>query len=142
MTARDDSFDFFEEKYARPRTPTQRRMEREALGHDAGLNGYTTVEQARVLGERLALGSSSVLLDVGAGFGWPGSYIARANGCHLLSTDVPCAALQEARRAADSRDSPHSPTSPAVRRVVAADGRALPLRSRSIDAIVHADVFC
>ena len=125
---------FFERKYARTRATAARRLERAALGHEVGLNGYTTLEQAHVLCGRLDLPPGALLLDVGAGRGWPGSHVARTSGCRLVSTDVPWDALLDAKAR-------HAP-SQAGDGVVAADGGALPFRTDHFDGIVHADVLC
>ena len=129
-----DNFDSFVEKYSQSRSRASRQVEREALGHEVGLNGYTTTKQAQALCNRLQLQSTGRLLDVGAGRGWPGTHVADSSGCRLVSTDVPLDALRDVkRRVYGSR----------VRRaVVAADGRALPFTSNCFHAIVHADVFC
>jgi hypothetical protein len=39
---RPDSPEFFRERYGRPRLEGARQVDRSVLGHDAGLNGYTT----------------------------------------------------------------------------------------------------
>ncbi|MEE8587145.1 MAG: class I SAM-dependent methyltransferase [Acidobacteriota bacterium] len=127
--------DFFIEKYSRPRTRILRQVERTVLGHECGLNGYTTVEQARKLGELLHLNREGRLLDIGGGFGWPGLDIARSSGCSVVSTDLPLAALLNARANAQALGlSAHA-------QPAAADGRALPFRSASFDAVTHADVI-
>ena len=134
--ARQDNLDSFAGEYSRTRSRAARQVERVALGQEVGLNGYTTLDQAQALRDLLPLTPTSVLLDVGAGRGWPGSQVARSHGCRLISTDVPWNALREAR--AEGLAGGGTPR----RDVVAADGRALPFRSTSFDAIVHADVFC
>ena len=121
--------DFFEAKYSRHRSGAARHVERVALGHEVGLNGYTTIPEAKVLSDQLLLRPGSVLLEVGAGRGWPGSYIAHANGARLISTDIPLDALVDAKKTTAAG-------------VVAADGRALPVRTGGVTGIVHADVLC
>ena len=121
--------DFFEAKYSRHRSSAARQVERLALGHEVGLNGYTTVPEAQILSDQLLLRPGNLLLEVGAGRGWPGSYIARAHGARLISTDIPLDALLEAKENTAAG-------------VVAADGRALPLQTGGVRAIVHADVLC
>jgi cyclopropane fatty-acyl-phospholipid synthase-like methyltransferase len=133
---KQQNFDFFSEKYARPLTRTARQVERTVLGHEVGLNGYTTVEQAQALCDVLRLSPTDLLLDVGGGRGWPGLHLAQESGCRLTSTDIPLEALREAKAKIEERELRDKTD------VVAADGRALPFRSRFFDAIVHADVFC
>lgn len=129
--ARDapDDLVFFRERYGKTRSRAARRVELDAFGHDVGVNGYTTVVQATDLCRQLEIGPGQRLLDLGAGRGWPGLHIAAELGCRLLCTDLPSEALAAAKdRGAEW--------------VLGGDGRALPLRTGSCDAIVHADVFC
>ena len=121
--------DFFATKYSRHRSGAARQVERVALGHEVGLNGYTTVPEAHALSDQLRLCPGNFLLEVGAGRGWPGSYVAHAHGARLISTDIPLDALREAKENT-------------VAGVIAADGRALPLLTGGVTAIVHADVLC
>ena len=111
-------------------------MERAVLGHEVGLNGFTTVAQAETLCDVLPVTASGRLLEVGCGHGWPGFHIAHRHVCDLVGSDIPLDALRDAQ------------TNAGVRRLgpravfVAADGRALPFPSAVFDAIVHADTFC
>jgi SAM-dependent methyltransferase len=76
------------------------------------------------------------LLDVGAGTGWPGLYLAQLTGCDVVVVDLPLGGLRLAleRAAADNL---------AQRcEVVAADGAALPFKDASFDALSHSDVLC
>jgi ubiquinone/menaquinone biosynthesis C-methylase UbiE len=133
---RQDNFDHFEEKYSRPRSDAVRRVERAVLGHEIGLDGYTTVDQAHALCGALQLTEADRLLDLGSGRGWPGFHIAECRPCSLVSTDVPVGALIQARASARDRvirDRSH---------FVATDGRALPFPAGYFHAVAHADVFC
>ena len=125
-----DDLAFFTKKYARPPSDAGRQVERAVLGDEVGLNGYTTVEQAQALADHLSLLPTTRLIDVGAGHGWPGSYLARSSGCRLVATDIPVDALRAAKGYLDQGSA------------VSADGCALPFRSGSFDGVVHADVFC
>lgn len=106
------------------------------LGHAVGLGGYTTIEEAERLRESLLLDPTHRLLDIGAGRGWPGSLVASSSGCRLVSTDVPVAALREARSNLESAGLRERSET------VAAEGGALPFTADGFDAVVHADVFC
>jgi SAM-dependent methyltransferase len=133
---RPESPEFFRERYGRPRQEATRSVERRVLGHDVGLNGYTTVEQADALIQHLRLAPGQELLDLGAGRGWPGSHLAHRSGCRVVLTDIPLEALREAVSFVETRR---------VREhawAVAAEGSALPFRAGHFDAVVHADVFC
>ncbi len=128
--------EFFVGRYGRLQSDAARQVERQVLGHEVGLNGFTTIEQARVLLDFLELRPDRRLLDVGAGRGWPGSLLADSSGCRLTCTDIPLNALAGAKEVfADRGLGPRSD-------VVAADVVELPFRSATFDAVAHADVFC
>lgn len=124
------------EHYARPHGDATRRVERTVLGHEVGLNGYTTFAEAQTLCDVVRVLPGQRLLDVGCGYGWPGVHLAQRHPCDVVFSDVPLDALREAKAhvgggALGGRTD-----------VVAADGRWLPFRAASFDAIVHADVLC
>jgi len=121
--------------YGRPRTSAQRQVEREVFGADLGITSYTTVAQADALVEALRLGPGARLLDVGAGAGWPGLYLAGKTGCQVVLTDVPRAALRSAAARAYGRGLDD------ICSFAVASGAQLPFRPRSFDAVVHTDVL-
>ncbi len=76
------------------------------------------------------------LLEVGAGSGWPGLYLATTTGCEVVQTDLPLDGLRiaAARAVADGLA--------ATCRAAVADGAALPFETGCFDAILHSDVLC
>ena len=106
------------------------------LGADYGSTGYTTRAQADSLGRELGLGPGVRLADLGAGSGWPGLYLARQTGCHVVGTDLPFDGLARAR----SRSIEDGVAERAS--YVVATGRHQPLRPGAFDAVVHTDVLC
>ncbi len=106
------------------------------LGDEVGLNGYTTFAEAETLCGVVGARPGHQFLDVGCGYGWPGVQIALRHPCDVVFSDVPLDALREAQAHVGGG---------ALRGradVVASDGRWLPFRAASFDAVVHADVFC
>jgi ubiquinone/menaquinone biosynthesis C-methylase UbiE len=126
----------FEQRYAVSGEAAPRAVEFEAIGSDYRATGYTTREQADQLGLLLELGPGSVLLDVGAGCGWPGLYLASTFGCSVISTDPILEGVSVARDRIVSDDLGTRALA------VLATGEQLPIRSGSIDAVVHSDVVC
>ena len=127
---------FFVDKYSRLQSGAARQVEREVLGQEVGLNGFTTIEQAEALVEVLELRPGQRLLDVGAGQGWPGHFLAEASGCRLVCTDIPLTGLIAANEILAERGLADRST------IVGASALGLPFTSTTFDAIAHADVFC
>ena len=110
--------------------------EMDALGSDYQANGYTTMAQAMALGRVLDLEPGQRLVDVGAGCGWPGLHLAKTFGCHVISVDV----VHEGTAA--SRDRAIIDGIAGRSWSIQASATSLPLRPRSVDAVVHSDVMC
>jgi SAM-dependent methyltransferase len=113
-----------------------RDLERSVLGCDYGGTSWTTRREADRIAELLELRPGVRLLDVGAGAGWPGLYLAHVTGCDVVLADLPVVGLQIAleRAAADGIK--------ARCRAVVADGATLPFGESSFDALSHSDVLC
>ena len=92
--------------------------------------------QADLLGDTLGLGPGERLLDLGAGRGWPGLYLAVRSACDVVLSDVPVEGLRLALGRADTER-----TSGRVA-AVASSARALPFQPGVFDAVVHTDVLC
>lgn len=122
-----------DDRYSRERSAGARLVEREAFGHDVGLNGYTSTHQAQVLREHLRVTPGDSVLEVGAGRGWPGWYVMESSGCRLVSTDIPRDGLVEAKA---------KTTQGIVHEFAAADGLALPFPAHAFQGVIHSDVFC
>jgi protein-L-isoaspartate O-methyltransferase len=128
--------DRFAQRYGENRGDAGRAIIIAVFGANIDVNGYTTVAQAKRLADALKLRPGMVLLDVGAGAGWPGLHIAKVTGCDLVTGDQPRPALMRAvantgHYGLDGRCS-----------VVQVTATRLPFASSCFDAIVHADVMC
>ena len=84
----------------------------------------------------LELDTGSLVLDIGAGRGWPGLYLAERTGCSVVMTDVPMEGLASARERSQ-REGLDDRTWP-----VNASARDLPFPAETFDAVVHTDVLC
>lgn len=138
MTHRDEQWarDNFSQKYRIATGGPASEVEQQVIGAVWGVNGYTTREQADVLGDRLAISPASRLLDLGAGRGWPGLYLASRHGCGVVLADLPREGLAIAMASARERGID------ALAAAVTASARDLPFRAASFDAVVHTDVLC
>lgn len=116
--------------------PVRLEIERRVCGGDYGATSWTTVGEARRVAGLLRLGPGKLLLDIGAGSGWPGLYLAATTGCDVVLTNIPFYGLRAAlaRAAADDLSG--------TCRVAVADGAALPFTSGGFDAVSHSDVLC
>lgn len=118
---------------------TMLEIERAVCGCDYGCTSWTTREEADDIGKILGLGPGVRFLEIGAGSGWPGLYLAKRTGCEAALIDLPLEGLQAARKRAE-KDGLADRC-----RIVQADGAALPFPGGGFggfDAIYHSDVLC
>ena len=129
-------FERFSNRYKFAQSDLLKKMERTICGCDYGATSFATLEQVNDLGDRLELGPDIRLLEVGAGSGWPGLYLAKQTGCDVTLTDLPIEGLliAKARAVADDLGD--------VSRMAVASGTALPFRQNWFHAISHSDVLC
>ncbi len=129
-------FERFSNKYKFIQSDLLKKLERTICGCDYGATSFATLEQVNDLGDRLELGPDKRLLEVGAGSGWPGLYLAKQTGCDVTLTDLPIEGLliAKARAVADDLGD--------VSRMAVASGTALPFRQNWFHAISHSDVLC
>jgi ubiquinone/menaquinone biosynthesis C-methylase UbiE len=111
-------------------------IERAVCGCDYGGTSWTTREEAERIALMLGLAPGVRLLDLGAGAGWPGLYLARLSGCDAVLVDIPLEGLRIASRRAVREKLPGSCWG------IGADAAWLPLRSGAFDAIGHSDLLC
>ena len=126
----------FSGNYERSYLPAVKALEREVLGCDYGGTSLTTRGQVSGIVSALSLDSSSRLLEVGCGAGWPGLYLSRTTGCNVTLLDMPLIALQQAAERALRDDMVKQV------RLVNGSGTALPFAAESFDCISHSDVLC
>jgi len=113
-----------------------RDLERAVLGCDFGGTSWTTRAQADAIPTALGLAPGLSLLEIGAGTGWPGIYMANQTGCDVTMLDLPVNSLKSANRRARDENVENRCRS------VAASGSALPFANSSFGAIGHSDVLC
>ncbi len=126
----------FAASYEVSNLPAMREVERTVLGCDYGGTSWTTSAQATQIVEMLCLRQGLKLLDIGAGSGWPGLFLADSSGCEISLLDLPVSALAKAikRARSDGIDDRVD--------AIAASGSALPFGNACFDVISHSDVLC
>ena len=132
----DEARQEFADRYAVERGEVNRRIERVVIGGDWGANGYTTKAQADELGGLVGARAGLRLLDVGAGRGWPGLYLAATTGCSVVLSDLPIEGLRSAAKRAAGEGLGGRVGA------VAASASRLPFGPGVFDAVVSTDVFC
>lgn len=134
--ATNDPDERFSARYAALGAEAAIETERQVLGSDYQANGYTSLEEARQIGEALMLAPDDQLLDLGSGCGFPGLYLATTFGCGVVTVDpVASGATTAAARA--GRDGLADRAL-----AVIGTGTALPFADRRFDALVSVDVMC
>lgn len=126
----------FELAYSRSTAPVMRKIEQDVCGCDYGGNSWTTRTQADNLIDLLGLRPDCALIDLGAGTGWPGLYLAKQSGCSVTLVDLPEIGLQIAAERAKA-DGIGDRTA-----ICSADASDLPFAAASFDAISHSDLLC
>jgi ubiquinone/menaquinone biosynthesis C-methylase UbiE len=126
----------FDELYVRAQSPVMLSVERSVCGCNYGSSSWTTRAEAEQIVALLRLRPGMRLLDVGAGSGWPGLYMAKTSGCDVVLTDLPFAGLRIAAERADID------CFPGTCWIVAADAAMLPFPGGSFDAVSHSDLLC
>ncbi|MDX1710356.1 MAG: methyltransferase domain-containing protein [Rhodovibrionaceae bacterium] len=126
----------FDALYLRACSPVMLAIEKSVCGCDYGGNSWTTRAEADGMISSLGLQSGTRLLDLGAGAGWPGLYMAQSSGCDVTLVDLPFNGLKVA---ADRicRDGLSDRA-----RAVVASAAELPFPPESFDAVTHSDLLC
>lgn len=128
--------DRFSRRYRLGQSGIMRQIERRVCGCDYGGTSWTTRHEALEAGKELELGPGTRLLEVGAGSGWPGLYLAGKTGCDVTLVDLPFEGLRIAAERATADGLAGECW------VAVADGAALPLESGCFDTVLYSDVLC
>ena len=132
LAKRDD----FAAQYRQGQLPAVQAVERAVCGCDFGGTSWATRDEAEQIAAALELAPGVGLLEIGAGSGWPGLYLAAASGCDVTLTDLPLDGLLIAAARA-ARDGLAGTCGALV-----ADAAQLPFRDHGFDTINHSDVLC
>jgi SAM-dependent methyltransferase len=112
-------------------------VRRETYGEDLGQSSWMTAGEWLGFADKLGVGATSKVLEVGSGSGGPGVYLALQRGCRLTGVDLNehgvrnATALAEARGVADR-----------VRFQTVDASRPLPFPDASFDVVMSNDAMC
>ena len=115
---------------------TMMAIERAVCGCDYGCTSWTTRDEADDVAGMLGLSPGVKFLEVGAGAGWPGLYLAKESGCDATLIDLPTEGLRAATERAEKDGLAHRC------QIIQGDGATLPFKDSTFDAIYHSDVLC
>ncbi len=125
-----------EQSYTNLQSDVMLSIERQVCGCDYGGNSWTTRVEAQKIETLLELKPGLRFLDLGAGSGWPGLYLAKRSGCDLTLVDLPLTGLQIATERA------YRDQLPGTCWITCADATNLPFSDGCFDAISHSDLLC
>lgn len=126
----------FADSYEVSNLPAMQAIERSVLGCDYGGTSWTTNVQAGQMIDSLQLQPGLHLLDIGAGSGWPGVFLADESGCKVTLLDMLPNALAKAMSRADSDGLGERVSA------VVGSGCDLPFGEAVFEALSHSDVLC
>jgi len=126
----------YELKYANLQTDVMLAIERQVCGCDYGGNSWTTRDETHKFEKFLELKPGLRFLDLGAGSGWPGLYLAKRSGCDLTLVDLPVTGLQIAA------DRAFSDQLTGACCIICANATNLPFDDGCFDALSHSDLLC
>lgn len=125
-----------ENDYEVARSPVIQKITNKVCGCGYIGSSWTTKSEAEKLLKYLKLDENDTLLEIGAGAGWPGLYLAKQSGCHVTLLDIPVTGLEIAKkRAKDDLMSDRV-------RALSGDAASLPFQIPSFSAVSHSDVLC
>jgi len=103
MTLREEaSANGYASLYSAFDSPLRRKLRQEAYGEDIGQHSWVTANELRLDFSRLALATTSRLLDLGCGPGGPLVFAVTSTGCTATGLDVSAAAIHSGRTRASA----------------------------------------
>jgi len=111
-------------------------VRREAFGEDMGQSSWITSTEWLSFADRLRIGPSSDVLEIGSGSGGPGLYLAQARGCRLTGIDINAHGVRNGLALAEERG-----VADRVAFRVADANQPLPFDDGRFDAVISTDAI-
>lgn len=126
----------WDEYYSRLESGIEQQVDQSVCGCDFYGSSWMNATEAMELAALMKLSTSTRLLDIGSGAGWPALYQSQKTGCSVTLTDLSrpglkAACMKAIEKGLDDRC-----------QTVHAGAESLPFADDSFEAIGHADVLC
>ena len=129
--------DLYNNVYADFASLAEAAVRRQTYGEDMGQSSWLTATEWLGFADKLGIGASSEVLEVGSGSGGPAVYLAQARGCRLTGVDINEHGIRNATALADGRGVSDRVTFKAVDA-----SKPLPFADNSFDSVVSNDAIC
>ena len=133
----EPTVDLYDNVYTDFAGEAETAVRRETWGEDIGQSSWVTAEEWLGFADRLRIGETSDVLEVGSGSGGPALYLAAARGCRITGVDINEHGTRNANSLARSRGLGDRADFHAVDA-----SRPLPFAPGRFDAVVSNDAMC
>jgi SAM-dependent methyltransferase len=132
-----NAVDLYNNIYGDYESEAEAAVRRATYGEDIGQSSWMTAAEWLGFADRLAIGPSSHVLEVGSGSGGPAVYLGEMRGCRVTGVDINANGIRNAQRLASARRVRDRVTFHAID----ASG-PLPFGDATFDAVVSNDAMC
>jgi SAM-dependent methyltransferase len=129
--------DLYDNVYGDYASAAEAAVRRLAFGEDIGQSSWITAADWLDYADRLRVGASSHVLEVGSGSGGPAVCLAAQRGCRVTGVDINANGVANARRLAHARGRADRVTFEVVDA-----GKPLRFDADSFDAVISNDAMC
>ena len=129
--------DLYDNIYGDYESDAEAAVRRATYGDDIGQSSWMTAAEWLGFADRLGVGPTSHVLEVGSGSGGPAVYLAEMRGCRVTGVDINPHGIRNAQRLASVRNVAERVMFQAIDA-----GDPLPFGDGTFDAVVSNDAMC